>query len=400
MRNSDLTLVSLTFHPSTDATSRLMTDLAIGLQQRGLKVRVITSNRDYLNPDVVQPSEDCVEDVRIVRVRMPKLDKNKTLQKFLMYWLFGRKAVRELKRGNTRSVFSLMPPLFAPLMVTRYAYKSGIPSLFLIYDLLPDAWINLGLIKDGTAYRMLRNQLKKTLAMASSVVVIGRDMKEYIENTYGKTEKIEVIPNWAKPLKQIKSGSINENPPNDNFMIAYSGNFGEASDFRAVLSAAKILKERKEKIRFVLIGDGRKHTNVVNEARAMQLDNVEFRSYMSEREYKKFLEKSSAFIIAMNSRSKGTSVPSKFYTYLSASKPIIAIVPKNSEIALTMEEDHSGIVCDDYLGSTLAERIVELKSDKETYGALCKNAAESLKNKYSSEIVIARYVELIKELIK
>ena len=84
MRNSDLTLVSLTFYPSTDATSRLMTDLAIGLQERGLEVRVITSNRDYLNPDQVQHSEDCLEGVRISRVKMPKLNKNKTLHKFIM----------------------------------------------------------------------------------------------------------------------------------------------------------------------------------------------------------------------------------------------------------------------------------------------------------------------------
>ncbi len=400
--NYDVSLITLSFYPSADAGSRLMTDLAIGLQKRGLKTRVITSNRSYLDSKEVFKSEEIIEGVKVDRVSIPKLDKNKTLQKFIMYWLFGKKAVRKLKNGNTRSVFSLMPPLFAPLMVTRYAHKSGIPSLFLIYDLLPDAWINLGLIKDGTAYRILRNQLKKTLDLASSVVVIGRDMKEHvIENNCKEIEKkVICIPNWAEPLNEAHCRSENKHFQDDDFVIMYSGNFGEASDFSAVLDAARILKEKQENVRFVLIGDGRKHLSVRNEAQTMLLDNIEFLSYLPDREYKELLKESSAFIVAMNNRSIGTSVPSKFYTYLSASKPIIGIVPKHSETALAIEEDLSGIVCNDYKGSTLAERIAELKSNRETYNALCRNAAESFRRKYSSEVAIEKYAKLFKELIK
>lgn len=397
----DVSLITLSFYPSADAGSRLMTDLAIGLQKRGLKTRVITSNRSYLDSEEVFISEEIIEGVKVDRVSIPKLDKNKTFQKFIMYWLFGKKAVRELKNGNTRSVFSLIPPLFAPLIVTRYAHKSGIPSLFLIYDLLPDAWINLGLIKDGTAYRILRNQLKKTLDLASSVVVIGRDMKEYVIKNYCKKNenKVSYIPNWANNDKSYHNSKLSANMK-DKFVIMYGGNYGEAQDFRSLLEAAKTIKERDRDICFILVGNGRKEKALKECVVGNSLDNVEFLGYKEDKEYRSLLSASSALVLVLNERSKGTGVPSKFYYYLSSKKPIIAIVPNESEIDMAIREDSSGISCSVKDTEGIVDAILKLKNNRNLCEYYGQNAYRSYIEKYSSKPIIDKYYNLVKSLIE
>jgi len=398
--NYDVSLITLSFYPSADAGSRLMSDLAFGLQKRGLKTRVITSNRSYLDSKEVFISEEIIEGVKVDRVSIPKLDKNKTFQKFIMYWLFGKKAVRELKNANTLTVFSLIPPLFAPLMVTRYAHKSGIPSVFLIYDLLPDAWINLGFIKDGTAYRILRNQLKKTLDLASSVVVIGRDMKEYVIKNYCKQNenKVSYIPNWANNDRNYHDNELLANM-NDKFLIMYGGNFGEAQDFQSLLEAARIVKEKDKSILFIMVGNGRKEEALKEYVAENSLDNVKFLGYKEDKEYRCLLSACSALVLVLNEKSKGTGVPSKFYYYLSSKKPIVAIVPNESEIDMAIREDSSGISCSVKDTEGIVDAILKLKNNRNLCEYYGQNAYRSYIEKYSSKAIIDKYYDLVKGLI-
>jgi len=377
-----------------------MTDLAFGLRERGIQVSVITSNRNYIDSKQGYKEEESCGALRVVRVKMPRLDKNSTVQKFLMYWLFARRAVGELRRLRPKVVLTMIPPLFAPYRTIKFARKKNIKSIFLVHDLLPDAWGNLGLIKHGTVFRILRNQLNKTLDHASSVVVIGRDMKEYVVENYSKEieKKVIFIPNWANNDSSQSDNGLSASMK-DKFVIMYGGNFGEAQDFQSLLEAARIIKEKDKNILFIMVGNGRKEEVLKEYVAENSLDNVKFLGYKEDKEYRCLLSACSALVLVLNEKSKGTGVPSKFYYYLSSRKPIVAIVPNESEIDIAIREDSSGISCSVKDTEGIVDAVLKLKNNRNLCEYYGQNAYRSYIDKYSSKAIIDKYYDLVKGLI-
>jgi len=248
---------------------------------------------------------------------------------------------------------------------------------------------------------VLRKQLIKALDFTDKIVLLGRDVKEYVLQTYGKEleRKIVIIPNWAVVSSTAAIAEEMKDVFQKKFTIVYSGNFGEASDFDTLLGSAKLL-ESEQDIRFVLIGNGRNKPAVRSKVKSLGLENIFFKDFLPDTTYRYVLDKASAFVVAMNKGSKGTSVPSKFYTYLSAGKPVIGIVPEGSEVALAIEEKSLGFVCSDYRAATLASQITVLKNDESLYRQMSINTGNVFTSEYSREKIISSYYEIVKELIK
>ena len=94
----------------------------------------------------------------------------------------------------------------------------------------------------------------------------------------------------------------------------------------------------------------------------------------------------------------GMSVPSKFYYYLSAGKPILAILPEQSEVARAINEDCLGCVCTNDDPDCAAEAILKLKKDTDFYEKICMNVENVFRRKYSQQVCTEKYFNLIKEL--
>src|SRR6476659_2670410 len=61
-------LLNQTFYPDVASTAQHLSDLAIGLVDRGYQVTVITSRRAYDNPDTLLPRSETWRGVRIIRI--------------------------------------------------------------------------------------------------------------------------------------------------------------------------------------------------------------------------------------------------------------------------------------------------------------------------------------------
>lgn len=400
----DLVLFSQTFYPDADATAKLMTDLAEFMVKKGKKVLIVTPNRSYERPNIKYPEFEIIENIHVHRIKIPKLNKNNALQKILLYYLFSTKAKRTLKKLNYKISMAILPPFFVAYNTLKVTKKKGKKFIFLLHDLHPDTLVRRKQVSPKNPLVILLKKHNKYIFQNSDkTIFLGRDQIEYVKENYGiNNEKIEFIPNWARDLKEnfIKNESIKEKYYKPEFNILYAGNMGEAQ-VKATEKVIKLMKNEKlitNSVNLVLVGQGRKKDYLMNIAKG--IGNVYFFDYLQDIvDYHNLMYFADCYLVTMRNESKGMSVPSKTYYYLSGGKPILAYVPVGSEVDILLRENKVGINLNNLNEEEAIEHILMLKNKKEYFQELSKNARKAFEDKYSKEVALESYLRVVETLL-
>lgn len=396
-------MVSQMFHPDGAATAKVMGDIATSLVSEGFSVEVICQDRSYLDPSQKYTEYEDWKGVKINRVKLPKLDKNSLLQRILLLFLFSIGAYRKLKDTEGELFFAVSNPPWMGFLVSRIAKRKKKPFVFVVHDLYPDVLAKLGKVSERSPIFMFSKFITgKTLGSSDKTIVLGREAKEYLADHYGLEDgRIEVITNWGPDISENDKGTGSESLGFDPeiFRVVYSGNIGETADMEILVSTARLCLQHSEDIEFLVIGSGKKRAWVEKQVRAFKLDNLKLYGFLPEKKHREALNSASALFVSLEKNLKGISVPSKTYSYLSAGKPILALVPEGSEIALAIEEDDFGLVVP-YNAEAFTEAILSLKKDRELFARKSANAKRVFKEKYNCSAVISRFSELFRSLIK
>lgn len=378
-------------------------DIAAGLSGKGLRVVVITQCRSYIVPAQKSPSFEQLSGFDIHRLELPKLNKNNAIHKLLMYWAFARKTVKLADMVNAHVFFVVFPPFFAAYHLLRLSLRRKKSFALILHDLHPDTVIRR---KQISKYNPLAILLKRQTAFlmqnSTKIIVLGRDVSEYLAKEYKVLpNKMSYIPNWGRNLPE--SLSVKNLFPQCSkypFWVVYSGNFGEASDFDTLFNAIQILEKKDTSVCFIFVGTGRKKRAFQDNAQNQGLSNVFFSDFLPESEYYALLKRASVFLVTLRDSSKGMSVPSKYYSYLSASKPVLAIVPEFSEVWLSIQEDGLGEVCPNGQVDSVVEKLLKLRHDDGYYSSICENVSRVFEKKYNQKVLTNRYYELFREIHK
>ena len=123
----------------------------------------------------------------------------------------------------------------------------------------------------------------------------------------------------------------------EGFIVMFAGNIGEAQDFDNIMRAANILKGRTE-IQFVIVGDGRKRQWVDEYILKNGLSStVHCVGRYPLAAMPSFFERADAMLVTLKDEPIfNLTVPAKVQAYMSAGKPIIAML--NGEGAGLIEE--------------------------------------------------------------
>ncbi|WP_292594687.1 glycosyltransferase family 4 protein [Mesotoga sp. UBA5847] len=386
----DVALVVLGF-------DRMFRDLAEGLAKKGLRVLVVAASRSYKNPKEVFVSERISDKLMIERVEIPELNKNKLLEKLLFFYFFSKRLKGVLREKGIRLFIAPLMPLLIPYKTLQFSKMTKKPFLFILEDLVPDTWIRRERFSEKHPFvRLIKRQTRSLLLDSRKVVVIGRDMREYIEETYKVPEEnIVFIPNWANSSEKLET-----NGEEQKFEVLYGGTIGEAQKLDTLIGAARVLQERKVDINIKIVGDGMEKKNLQEIVKRENLKNVQFCELVPEREFRKLMMQTSVLVVTLREESKGMSVPSKLYTYLTAGKPILAIVPEGSELDMEIKEDQFGISVSGNSPELIADAIIKLKEDKEFRERAGINALKAFETKYNDVIAVDKYYEVIKQLLE
>jgi colanic acid biosynthesis glycosyl transferase WcaI len=180
--------------------------------------------------------------------------------------------------------------------------------------------------------------------------------------------RIVYFPNWAEPIFTPGAESPAPEVPvrAGSFNILFAGNIGEAQDFPAVLAAAELLKS-DERIRFLLVGNGRMVGWIREEIvrRGLERSVLLLGRYPVGR-MPSFFRHADALLISLRDEPIfRMTMPSKLQTYLAAGIPIVGML--TGECADLIESSGAGLTCpaSDAAGLAAAIRRLAAMSESE-----------------------------------
>ena len=371
MPTTKVVIISQPFYPDSQATSQLLSALAQSLSHpterahAPLHITVLCSQPSSARGDDREdqvPRYEHWENVEIYRGGW-SIDAKRSLShralsygSFLM-WLMWRLI---FKTTSDDHILVVTNPPFAPMITWLCAklkrlFGSKLKYSVILHDLYPDGLIALGKLSAHSWWiKLWRRVNRYTLQSSEAVITLGRDMSAYCRDVYQLSDRhCKVITNWSPvnfdeiPLVEPQQTELWRSLPSevrraDPLLIQYSGNMGLWHNIDGIVEAAKLLEDLP--IHFLMIGDGRRKAEAMRYAKELELLNMTWLPFQPLDQLTDSLQCAHLSLVSQRDELLGIMVPSKFYGILASGRGVIAQVPKNSEVALTIEESQCGLV--------------------------------------------------------
>lgn len=394
-RKIRLLLMSQFFFPDRTGTGKILGELFTGLADHVFSTVVVSSRQEYgVKTNALLPVEEHYGKVSVKRSGRHYFSKNSTCGRLMNYVLaFVNTAftvIRESLAKDRDILICVSNPPIMPLLLVWLKRRQQ-KTVYILHDLYPDIAIAMGVV--GTKHifsRLMFACNKYVFARLDKIVVLGEDMKKYLKFRYEVPEdKLAVIPNWASADYRE---CVSTKKIDGKFEVLYSGNMGRFHQLDIAVSALA----GKQNVVLHFVGEGQAKAELM--AQVGKEDNVRFDSFLDDIEYRKTLQNADVLFVSLEHNLSGLAVPSKFYTYLSAGKPIICVADKSTEMAELITKHECGFVVSHGNVARFRQCVDKLECDKELRLRMGDNSHKLYEQFFRKDQVIAAYEHLFAEL--
>ena len=293
--------------------------------------------------------------------------------------------------------YAISVPLTTGLAAMWIRKRYGIPYIFEVGDLWPDAPVEMGFIRNRWLKSFLYALEKRIYSKALSVVALSEPIRAAVEKKT-RNKAIEVIPNMADTDYYSPSARDTALPGEfgleGKFVVSYVGALGYANGLDYLLKCAAICQSRKPQVMFVICGDGAEWEELQASARKAELHNVKFIPFQNREGVRKILNVTDAVFISYRPVAiLETGSPNKYFDGLSAGKLII--LNFSGWIRDEIERETCGVYVDPLNPETFAERIAPYLNDSAMLRRSQNNARLLAERKYSRRELSRRFVERV-----
>jgi colanic acid biosynthesis glycosyl transferase WcaI len=402
-----LVFVNRYFAPDESATSRMLSDLARLLSERGHRVEVVCSRQLYDDAAADLPERDEIDGIAVHRVGGARHGRARLAGRALDYLSFHWAAYRRLRRilePGDIVIAKTDPPLLGST-VARAARERGAHLVNWLQDVFPEVATALGLtVRPAWLMRRFLASRDNSLRQAVCNVAIGERMRERLLGRGIPTRAIRVIPNWAD-IEEITTRGTAGNPVRerlgiaDRFVIGYSGNLGRAHEFQTFLGAARLLRADPAFV-FLMTGGGAKFEALRLAVTADGLQNFRFQAHQPAERLADNLAAADVHLVSLLPTVEGLIVPSKYYGIMAAGRPAIFIGSTDGELAREICSADTGAVFVPGDCAGLAHALRELRADPARLARLSANARARALERYSSQRALEAWVTLLGSISK
>ncbi len=296
------------------------------------------------------------------------------------------------------------PPTQGALAAFVKKFKR-VPFVYNLQDIFPDSLDGTGLAKkDGTLWKIGRAIENFTYKNADKIIVISEDFKKNIMAKGVPEEKIVVVYNW------VDQNAVVDIPRSENvlfdrygldrskFYITYNGNIGLTQNMDMLLDVAKAL-ENNDDIQFVLVGNGAYLDQVKQIIKDKNLHNVTLLPFQPYEDISHVFSLGDVSLVISKPGVGANSVPSKTWSIMSASRPVLANFDEN-ELKSIIEKNNSGIFTKAGDMTAFTNAILKLYGDRELCREMGKNGRKFVMANLTKEMGTQKYVEVIKSFEK
>ena len=297
------------------------------------------------------------------------------------------------------------PPIQGLLGAFINIFK-GTPFVYCLQDIFPDSLAGTGLAKKGSILWKIGRVVENfTYKHADKIIVISEDFKKNIMAKGVPEDKIEVVYNWVDQNAVVHVdrsenkliGKYNIDPT--KFYIEYSGNIGLTQNMDMLLDVMKELKTSHPEIGLILVGEGAYKKRVEEIVKRDELTNVTMLPFQDYADISHVFSLGDVGIIISKPGVGSNSVPSKTWSIMSASRPVLANFDEN-EVETILSDNKCGIFTKAGDKTAFKEAIIKLYENRELCKEYGRNGREFIMKNLTREVGTKKYVDVIKSVVR
>ena len=288
-----------------------------------------------------------------------------------------------------------------------------IPFVYNLQDIFPDSLVGAGItLQESLLWKIGRVIEDFTYRNADKIIVISEGFKKNLMAKGVPEDKIVVIYNWVDEEVVVNVPRVENKVfqkyglDHSKFYIVYSGNLGLSQNMDMLLDVMSELKTEVPDVQLVLIGDGAYKEEIVKKIagqigkngaiKGTVVPNVIMLPFQPYEDISHVFSLGDVGLVISKPGVGVNSVPSKTWSIMSASRPVLASFDEN---------ELKGIITDNYCG------LYTKAGDKESFKAsilkmyhnpeLCEyygqNGRQFVLDNLTKAVGTQKYVDVIKQ---
>ena len=341
-------IVCMHFHP----VQFRVNDIAYELVERGYQVTVVTGIPNYPQGKFntgyswFKNRREKYKGVDIIRI--PIIPRgNNSFSLILNYYsfLFFGFFFSILSKVKADHVFIYgTSPLLKANVGLRYAHLKKIPSTLYVMDLWPDSIQYAGGIDNKQILSHLSHVMKRIYQKSTTVLTSSKSYIPEIMKLGIEPQKIEFWPQYAESfynssnLETIEVEIIKD----ERLNLIFAGTIGIAQGLEILIDTSEELKIQNILVRFILLGDGRAKTKLLE-----SIENRKLSDYFQFIDKKPasmmpyyFAQSDAALLTLLESPLFEKTIPAKLQSYMAYGIPVLASA--TGEVANIIAESGCG----------------------------------------------------------
>ena len=397
-------LIGLNFSPELIGIGHYTGELAQYLAQRGHQVRVVTAPPYYPEWQVQSGyswwryRHEHWQGISVFRcpVWVPRRPSGiKRLVHLLSFALTSFPVLIGQCSWKSNLIICIAPSILNAPFALLSARLSGAKAWLHIQDFELDAAANLGMLPANQGMTKFAGWVECwLLGRFDQISTISNRMLTRLAQKGVDPEEIYLFPNWVDtgfifPLSASQNSLRNELCiPADKIIVLYSGNMGHKQGLENLIGAARLL-HTKEKIHFVLCGDGAVRPDL--ERNAEGLPNVQFLPLQPFEKLNQLLNIADIHILPQRADVADLVMPSKLSGMLASGKAVIAAANPGTEVAEIIGQVGAIVPPED--APALASAILKLANNPEWMRSLGQKGRVWVVANWSKEKVLNGFCE-------
>ncbi len=232
-------------------------------------------------------------------------------------------------------------PLLAQLYTIKIAKKYSIPVITHIQDIYPES-LTQKLPIFGFFLNKVLLPIDKFIANHSKcLITISSGMKDILVATRKiPVEKVLVVYNWQDESKFNVNFEKTKNKK-DFFTFMFVGSINILANIESIIIAFNNANLKHSEL--VIAGEGVEKKKLISFVENNKIRNVRFMSFDSK-DVGLIQSKSDILVLSLKKGASALAFPSKIPAYMFSSRPILAFVDNQSDIAYTIQNANCGWV--------------------------------------------------------
>lgn len=342
--------------------------------------------------------------LRVHRFAMYREGKNPVLRamRYSFNWII--QLWYGLTEQNVDCVYLESTPPIQGLLGSLLKIFRNIPFVYCLQDIFPDSLAGTSLAKKGGLLWKIGRVIEDfTYKYADKIIVISEDFKKNIMAKGVPEDKIVVIYNWVDQNKVVdvpreKNKLFDKyNIDRKKFYIEYSGNIGLTQNMDMLLEVMKELKATHPDIGLVLVGEGAYKAQVEEIVKRDDLTNVTMIPFQPYEDISHVLSLGDAGLVISKPGVGANSVPSKTWSIMSASRPVLANFDEN-ELKDILVGNECGIFTKAGDKDAFKRSIIKLYENRDLCKKYGTNGRQFVMDNLTREVGTRKYVDVIKEV--